>query len=55
MEENKNITPKDQLLAITSAIILAGLAANTTTVCPSTSHIKVAKTTAQDLLDSILN
>ena len=49
------ILSKDQLLVITSAIILAGIAANCTTVCPSSTHIKIARSTAKDLLDAIID
>ena len=52
MEEEKTITPREQLLAITSAIILAGLAANYSTVTPSTI---LAKGLAKELLANILD
>lgn len=52
MEEDKTITPRQQLFVITTAIILAGLAANYSTVSPS---IILAKGLARDLLDSILD
>ena len=37
-----------------SAIIVAGIASNYSTVCPSTSHGIVARSVARDLLDSVL-
>ena len=55
MEEEKTITPREQLWIITSAIILAGITANYSTVSPSSSHILVAKVTARDLLANILD
>lgn len=56
MEEyNPNpISDREQLLILATAIIIAGMASNYSTVCPSTSHLLVAKSLAQDLLDSIL-
>ena len=48
--EEKTITPREQLLVITSAIILAGLAANYSTP-PS---IPLARGLGKELLDSIL-
>lgn len=51
MEEDKTITPREHLLIITSAIILAGKAANYSTVFPS---ITLARGLAEELLDSIL-
>ena len=51
MEKGKIITQREQLLAITAAIILAGLAANYSTVSPS---IILAKGLAKELLNSIL-
>ncbi len=50
--EKKTITPREQLFIITSAIILAGLAANYSTVTPS---IYLARGLASDLLDNILD
>ena len=55
MEEEKSITPREQLLVITSAIILAGIVSNYTTAGPSFTHIIVAKGAARDLLDNILD
>ena len=55
MEEEKTITPREQLLVITSAIILAGIVSNYTTVGPNFTHIIVAKGAARDLLDNILD
>ena len=53
--EEKTITHKEQLLVITSAIILAGIVSNYTTVGPSSTHIIVAKCAARDLLANILD
>ena len=55
MEEEKYITQREQLLVITSAIILAGIVSNYSSVGPSFSHIIVAKGAAKDILDSILD
>ena len=52
MEENKTITTREQLLVISSAIILAGMASNYSTIRPSTI---LAKGYAKELLDSILD
>jgi hypothetical protein len=53
--EEKTITPREQLWIITTAIILAGITANYSTVSPSSSHIIVAKVAARDILSSILD
>ena len=53
MEEEKTITTREQLLVITSAIILAGIVSNYSSVGPSFSHIIVAKGAAKDILDSL--
>ncbi|MBO4561257.1 MAG: hypothetical protein J5705_04735 [Bacteroidaceae bacterium] len=55
MEEEKNITQREQLWIITTAIILAGITANYSTVSPSSSHIIVAKGVARDILANILD
>ena len=55
MEEEKTITQREQLLVITSAIILAGIVSNYSSVGPSFSHILAAKGAARDILDSILD
>ena len=56
MEEHTLIISFDrkQLLFLASAIIVAGIASNYSTVCPSTSHGIVARSVARDLLDSVL-
>ena len=56
MEDQKTIIimDKETLLFLASAIIVAGIAANYSTVCPSDSHALVAKGVAQRLMDSIL-
>ena len=48
------ILTKEQLLIICSAIIIAGIASNYSTVSPSSTHLLVAQGLAQSLLDSIL-
>lgn len=55
MEEEKTITPREQLWIITTAIILAGIASNYSTVSPSSSHIIVARGAARDILATILD
>ena len=52
MEEEKTITQREQLLVITSAIILAGLASNYSTTSPS---IILARGYAKERLDNILD
>lgn len=52
MEEEKTITQREQLWIITSAIILAGLAANYSTVSPS---IILARGWAKDIINNILD
>ncbi len=56
MEEQSPIVvlmSREQLLLVITAVILAGMAANYSTVCPATMHATVAKGLAQDLLDAI--
>ena len=54
-EQTSIILTREQLLIITSAIILAGITANYKTSAPSsTSHAIVAVSVAKDLLDRIL-
>jgi len=55
MEEEKIITLREQLMVITTAIILAGIVSNYTTVGPSSSHVIVAKGAARDILATILD
>ncbi len=55
--EQQNLTisfDREQLLFIASVIILAGIASNYSTVSPSSSHAIVARSVAEDLLNSIL-
>lgn len=56
MEEQKTIIiiDRETLLFLASAIIVAGMAANCTTVSPSETHATVAKVVAEHLLDYIL-
>ena len=53
-EQNNNISQRDQLLAITSAIILAGLVSNYTSSGASETNIIIARCTARKLIDGIL-
>ena len=52
-EQTTIILTKEQLLILCTAIIIAGIASNYSTVSPSTTHLLVAKGVAQSLLDSI--
>lgn len=55
--EQQNFTihfDREQLLFFASVIILAGIASNYSTVSPSSSHGIVARSVAEDLLNSIL-
>lgn len=54
-KEEKTITTREQLLVITSAIILAGMAANYSTVSPSSIHSIIARALAEELLETILH
>ena len=56
MEEQTSIIilTREQLLYLATAIIVAGIASNYSTVCPSTTHVVVAKGIAQELMDRIL-
>ncbi len=53
--KEKPITQREQLWIITTAIILAGIVANYSSVGPSSTHIIVAKVAARDLLANILD
>ena len=56
MEEQNTqpLSTRDQLLFLASAIIIAGIASNYSTVSPTSTHLLVAQGLAQSLLDSIL-
>lgn len=54
MEEN-TITRREQLLVVASAIILAGMAANYSTISPSSSHSIIARALAEELLENLLH
>ena len=56
MEEQTSIIilNKEQLLILTTAIILAGICSNYSTIGPSLSHILAAKDAARDIMDNIL-
>lgn len=53
MEEQKIIIDKEVLLFIASAIIVAGMASNYSTVCPSKTHALVAQGVAKHLMEKI--
>ena len=53
-EQTTIILTKEQLLILCSAIIIAGMASNYSTVSPTSTHLLVAQGLAQSLLDSIL-
>lgn len=55
MKENNNISNYQQLLAITSAIILAGIGANCYSSGVGGSNVIYARCIAKELLDGILN
>lgn len=55
--EEKNLTiyfNREQLLFIASALIVAGIASNYSTISPSTTHAIVARSVAEELLNRIL-
>ena len=56
MEEQNTqpISDREQLLLIMTAIIVAGIASNYSTISPSSSHVYVAKGVAQDILKIVL-
>lgn len=54
MEEERILSEKEKLLFFCSSIILAGIASNYSTICPSTSHVLIANSVAKSLLDHIL-
>ena len=55
-EENPIIiSEKECMLILTTAIIIAGIASNYSTVSPSETHLQVARSLAQSILDSILH
>ena len=49
------LVSREQLLVLTTAIIVAGIAANYSTVCPSTSHVYIARGVARFILESTLD
>ena len=52
-EQTTIILNKEQLLILCSAIIIAGIASNYSTVSPTNTLLLVAQGLAQSLLDSI--
>ena len=56
MEEQKprTLSEREQLLLIMTAIIVAGMASNYSTVSPTSSHIYVATGVAKDILKIVL-
>ena len=55
MEDQKTIIviDKETLLFLASAIIVAGMASNYSTVCPSETHAIVANSVAKKLMEII--
>lgn len=54
-EQNKQpLSSREQLFLIMTAIIVAGMASNYSTTCPSTSHICIAKGVARDIFKLVL-
>lgn len=53
MEEQKIIIDKEALLFIASAIIVAGMASNYSTISPSKTHALVAQGVAKHLMEII--
>ena len=56
MEEQNTqpLSSKEQLFLIMTSIIVAGMAANYSTTCPSTSHIYVAQGVVMDIFKIVL-
>lgn len=56
MEEQNTqpLSAREQLFLIMTAIIVAGIASNYSTTCPSASHIYVAKGVARDIFKIVL-
>ena len=56
MEEQNTqpLSTREQLFLIMTAIIVAGIASNYSTTCPSTSHIYVAKGVVRDIFKIVL-
>ena len=56
MEEQtpKPLSPREQLFLIMTSIIVAGIASNYSTICPSTTHIYVAQGVARDIFKVVL-
>ena len=55
--EEQNHTPlsiREQLSLVLVAIIVAGMAANYSTPCPTTTHIYIAQGIAKDILKIVL-
>jgi hypothetical protein len=55
MEEQKTIIviDKESLLFLASAIIVAGMASNYSTICPSETHALIAQGLAKHLMEKI--
>ena len=54
MEEKKILSEQEKLLFICSSIIVAGMASNYSTVCPSETHALIANGVAEKLMEIIL-
>ena len=48
------ISERERLLILTTAIIVAGIASNCTTVCPSESHFLIARSLARIIVNYYL-
>jgi hypothetical protein len=48
------ITDRERLLILATAIILAGIASNYSTICPSESHVLIARSLAKTILNYFL-
>ena len=55
MEENPIIiSERERLLILTTAIIVAGIASNYSTICPSESHVCIARSLARTIVNYFL-
>ena len=48
------ISEKERLLILTTAIIVAGIASNYSTICPSESHFLIARSLARTIVNYFL-
>ena len=55
MEENPIIiSERERLLILSTAIIVAGIASNYSTICPSESHVCIARSLAKIIVNYYL-